>query len=232
MGISQQIGSSSQIKPGVCTSATRPASPYTGQVIFETDTNRMLVWNTTAWVMPNSPAQDPPAMGLITTATCSVGGTATGGVTTVGSTVSTVTIANAFSATYDNYRIVYTGGSASTQNDLGLRVGSTAAGYYMAMIYRDFGSGAVLGQSVNNGAQWTFAGCQDTPNQLVVDLYNPFNALKTVVGGNYSGTASGRVGGVINGFLNDATSYSAFSILAGSGTITGGTIRIYGLRNS
>ena len=49
MGISQQIGSSSLIKPGVCTSSTRPASPYEGQVIYETDTDLTSVWNGTAW---------------------------------------------------------------------------------------------------------------------------------------------------------------------------------------
>ena len=49
MGISQQIGSSSQIKTGVCTSTTRPASPYEGQVIYETDTDKVLVYNGTAW---------------------------------------------------------------------------------------------------------------------------------------------------------------------------------------
>jgi hypothetical protein len=49
MGISQQIGASSLIKPGVCTSSTRPASPYEGQVIYETDTDKVLVWNGTAW---------------------------------------------------------------------------------------------------------------------------------------------------------------------------------------
>ena len=49
MGITQQIGASSLIKPGVCTSSTRPASPYNGQTIFETDTNKTLVWNGTAW---------------------------------------------------------------------------------------------------------------------------------------------------------------------------------------
>jgi len=231
MGISQQIGSSSQIKPGVCTSTTRPASPYTGQVIFETDTNRMLVWNTNAWVMPNSPAQDPPAMGLVTTATCSVGGTSTGGVVTVGSAVSTVTVANVFSATYDNYRIMYTGGSASAQNDLSLKLGSTVSGYYLTMIYKDYGGGGVLSQAVNNGSQWTYVGAQESPNQVVVDLINPFNAAKTTVFGNYTGAQSGRVGGVVNGFLNDTTSYSAFTIGAGSGTITGGTIRVYGYRN-
>jgi hypothetical protein len=34
----------------VCTSSTRPASPYDGQVIYETDTDATKVWNGSAWV--------------------------------------------------------------------------------------------------------------------------------------------------------------------------------------
>ena len=49
MGLSQQIGSSSLSKPGVCTSSTRPATPYEGQMIYETDTDKVLVWNGSAW---------------------------------------------------------------------------------------------------------------------------------------------------------------------------------------
>lgn len=49
MGISQQIGSSSLSKPGVCTSTTRPATPYEGQMIYETDTDKVLVYNGSAW---------------------------------------------------------------------------------------------------------------------------------------------------------------------------------------
>jgi hypothetical protein len=49
MGISQQIGASSLIKSGVCTNATRPASPYEGQVIYETDTDKVFVYNGSAW---------------------------------------------------------------------------------------------------------------------------------------------------------------------------------------
>ena len=49
MGITQQIGASSIIKPGICTSSTRPASPYEGQAIYETDTDKVLVYNGTAW---------------------------------------------------------------------------------------------------------------------------------------------------------------------------------------
>jgi hypothetical protein len=34
----------------VCTSSTRPGSPTEGQVIYETDTDRVYVWNGTAWI--------------------------------------------------------------------------------------------------------------------------------------------------------------------------------------
>lgn len=36
-------------RPGVCTSTTRPTAPYEGQMIYETDTDTVVVWNGTAW---------------------------------------------------------------------------------------------------------------------------------------------------------------------------------------
>lgn len=50
MPISQQIGSSSLAKPGVCTSTTRPASPYEGQMIYETDTDVIRTYNGSLWI--------------------------------------------------------------------------------------------------------------------------------------------------------------------------------------
>jgi hypothetical protein len=38
--------------------------------------------------------------------------------------------------------------------------------------------------------------------------------------------------GVFGGYLNDATSYTAFTITASSGTMTGGTITVYGYRKA
>jgi len=49
MPLSSVVGAQSIVKPGVCTSSTRPASPYEGQMIYETDTDRTLVYNGTAW---------------------------------------------------------------------------------------------------------------------------------------------------------------------------------------
>ena len=40
---------SSGLRPGVCTSTTRPTAPYLGQLIFETDTFNILFWNGSTW---------------------------------------------------------------------------------------------------------------------------------------------------------------------------------------
>lgn len=53
MGISNNA---SGLRPGVCTSTTRPTAPYTGQIIFQTDDGQMLVWNGTAWASLNPTA--------------------------------------------------------------------------------------------------------------------------------------------------------------------------------
>lgn len=68
MGISSSIGSAGG-RPGVCTSSTRPSSPYEGQIIYETDTDLTLYWSGSAWkiiggVMPTC---------IITTATNQTG---------------------------------------------------------------------------------------------------------------------------------------------------------------
>lgn len=38
------------LRPGVCTSSSRPSSPFDGMVIYETDTNRVAVYDTNTWV--------------------------------------------------------------------------------------------------------------------------------------------------------------------------------------
>ena len=50
MPLSTVLGAQSLIKPGVCTTATRPASPYTGQTIYDTTVATTLVWSGSAWI--------------------------------------------------------------------------------------------------------------------------------------------------------------------------------------
>ena len=49
MPLSNVLGAQSVIKPGVCTSSTRPASPFEGQLIYETDTDLVLAYNGSSW---------------------------------------------------------------------------------------------------------------------------------------------------------------------------------------
>lgn len=51
MGINNYIPNSRLNQGGVCTSSTRPASPYEGQLIYETDTDKVLVYNGTVWTL-------------------------------------------------------------------------------------------------------------------------------------------------------------------------------------
>ena len=50
MPISRYIETSNLARPGVCTSTTRPASPFEGQAIYETDTDKTFIWNGATWV--------------------------------------------------------------------------------------------------------------------------------------------------------------------------------------
>jgi hypothetical protein len=50
MAIGRYIPTSALARPGVCTSTTRPASPYEGQAIYETDTDKTYIWNGSLWV--------------------------------------------------------------------------------------------------------------------------------------------------------------------------------------
>lgn len=150
--------------------------------------------------------------------------------TTVGTTVASVTVSSAFSATYDNYRVSYSGGVSSASVDLGMTLGATTTGYSAGLVYASYATGTPQGANVNNGASWSFAGVSTTSFSFIsCDIFRPFASDKTQIVSTYTSSANGGTGG---GFLNNTTSYTAFTITPASGTLTGGTIRVYGYQNS
>jgi len=235
MGITQQIGASSLIKAGVIdNTANRPASPYEGQVIFQKDTDQLLVWNGTAWVIPNSPAQNPTGLELVTTVTCSSGGTASNGIVTIGSAVSNVVIATAFSSTYDNYRIIFSGFAGSSNGAAAyLKLNnSTGSTYFGNMIYNVGTTSAIGGVSAANGASnGFFAHTISSTGTMTLDgmLNAPFLAVTSNFVGNYSGR---NYNGQFSTHDSNAASSTGFTFAPAGGTITGGQIRVYGYRNS
>ena len=151
---------------------------------------------------------------------------------TIGNAVSSVTVSGAFSANYDAYKILVTGGSASTSSVIQLKMGATATGYYFGFMYLNYGSNTVVGEQTTTGTLWTYGG-DSSANGLHADitLHNPFLSKRTFIHSNIgSGGGAGYVG-QFSGMLNNTTSYTDFVLIPNVGTLTGGTIRVYGYRN-
>jgi len=150
--------------------------------------------------------------------------------TTIGNAVSSVTVSSAFSATYDNYKIIISGGVGSGNGNLGLQLGSTTTAYYHNLAYGGYGGGGIVQLTVNNGSSFSRAGGLTTDFlSFNVDISNPFLSKYTYMQNNYIYSDSAGFGA---GYQASTTSFTAFTITPSTGTLTGGTIRVYGYQNS
>lgn len=151
--------------------------------------------------------------------------------TTIGSAVSSVTVSSAFSSTYDNYRIIISGGASSASTGLlTMQLGSTATGYYYGGAGARWAAGTVDAVAGNNAASFAYVGT-GRPDGLGADisLVAPNLAKYTYAAYWYD---SGDSSVTVHGFLANTTQYTAFTIATVSGTLTGGTIKVYGYANS
>jgi hypothetical protein len=145
---------------------------------------------------------------------------------TIGTGVSSVTVSNAFSATYNQYRIIITDGTMSGANYGYLKLGASAASYYFAAPAFTW-AGAASGLAANNASSflyswWGFLNGLD----LTIDVKNPFSTSYTVINSSLN-TANGYAAG--GGTHTVAASYTDFTIGSiGAQTLTGGTIAVYG----
>lgn len=151
---------------------------------------------------------------------------------TIGSAVSSVTVTDAFSAQYENYIVTVSGGAASTSNYGNLTLGATSTGYYVLGYFGAYNVASLNAYSVNNGASfseccigstsdiegWFYIGSPNLAKPTHVRIFN----AGSITTGNYTS--------FYQGFLNNTTQYTAFTITVTTGTFTGGTIRVYGLR--
>ena len=149
---------------------------------------------------------------------------------TIGTTVASVTISDAFNANYDAYKVVITGGSGAGGVQLNITFGATTTGYYYGVIYNNFGTsvGAVGGN--NTSSLNLFGTAQTNGIDFNADIVNPFLAKETMVVGHEWHDATNT--GSSRGYVSGTTSYTAFTLTCSTGTLTGGTIRIYGYANS
>jgi hypothetical protein len=150
--------------------------------------------------------------------------------TTVGSAVATVTVSGAFSSTYDNYRITYTGGATSAATpDITMTLGATNTAYYSIRAGYRYTAAALDFVDANNGASWLVAGGASNKITMNIDVLGPNLAQATYFNGTFN-AASGVA--VVGGRQESATQFTAFTMGPDSGTLTGGIIRVYGYANS
>lgn len=148
---------------------------------------------------------------------------------TIGSAVASVTVTGAFSTTYDAYKIVITGGVASTTATIALQLGSTTTNYQGVLNYANY-AGSTATPAGSSGSNFQFAGSADTnANPFSAELINPFLSTQTYIESIYIATLNA---GKFIGRQNSTTSFTAFTLTPSSGTLTGGTIAVYGYRKA
>jgi hypothetical protein len=107
-----------------------------------------------------------------------------------------------------------------------LQLGSVTTGYYSNYIYAPYAGGSVVCAANNNGANFPYAGIADTVNlNAQIEINSPYLAKQKMISSTYYDAANtGRA----QGQCSDQNSQTTFTISLASGTMTGGTIYVYG----
>lgn len=224
MPFSSVLGASSVIKPGVCTSTTRPSVPYTGQLIFETDTSRLAVWTGSAWQYETAVA-GPPGLVYITGASFT--------------TVTSVSLpANTFTSTHRNYKIVLhiTAAASATAATMRLRASGTddSSSVYRYAAVGLTSTNVAYNFNSNSTTSWQIleTNVDPQPTAMSLDLFSPQVATQTIATGTFihSNGAYNLIANTWSGRFGATTQFDAASFLfAGN---TSGFYRVYGYTDS
>jgi len=114
---------------------------------------------------------------------------------------------------------------------LTLALGATTTDYYYSVVgFNYVNTSAAIG--AQNQASFDFMGHFNTDGLFMnLDILAPNLAKNTMVNGGYAQNITNGAGFAANGYLANTTAYTAFTVGTNTGTITGGTIRVYGYRN-
>jgi hypothetical protein len=149
---------------------------------------------------------------------------------TIGNGVTSVAITDAFSATYDAYKIVVTGGAGSQEVALSAQLGNS--GTFSTSSYGTFLWGVTFASTTVVSTSGTATGFDNSGYMTTgwidasYDVINPFLAKETILKNGSWNFGSGT--GFFTGRHRVATSYKDFRITTLAGTMTGGTVYIYG----
>ena len=142
---------------------------------------------------------------------------------------SSFTVTGAFSATYDNYKIVWT--NIGGTNDVSAYItigGSTGSTYASGGRYIPYSAAASGEVKFNANSQGVWIGINGAGFSGELDVYKPFTATKTAFVGLSSSETAGNY---LAGFDTNAASSTAFTITV-TGTLTAGICTVFGYRKS
>jgi hypothetical protein len=146
---------------------------------------------------------------------------------TVGTGVSSVTVTGAFNADFDNYRVIWTGGTFGVNdNAISVQFANTAH-HYASMRYDSY-TGSGSGTLFTNAQTSAYTGLSGTATQtsIVMDVMSPYLSQFT----KWSNMLTSNLYvGYAGGVYAQNTSITSITFIQGGG-MTGGTIDIYGYR--
>ena len=146
---------------------------------------------------------------------------------TIGNAVSSQAVTGAFSSSYDNYLVTVSGGVGSTNIELRIQLGATTTNYKYQLIYGQFNN-TVSAEGSTTAANVPYCGYGTTAGLAMnAVILNPNRATRTTVQATYVQPAGG-FGGQVTGIMDNTTQYTDFTVVVASGTMTGGTIAVYG----
>ena len=157
--------------------------------------------------------------------------------TTTFTTVSTVSLDNVFTSTYQNYRVVITSGDPATNQTFTMRLRASgsddSSNNYFRMNSSNTGAGGA--ETVTGQATSLFAGYPGNGSLFYADwtVFRPQQSANTSMAGfsiSNNSTFSSVSRWTIGAWFNATTVFDGFSLLMGADTT--GTIRVYGYLNS
>jgi hypothetical protein len=218
----------------VCTSSTRPASPATGTMIYETDTGFIVVYNGTSWVQMMSPAA-PPGWVMVSPTSVVNATNSSGNITFSG--VTSVSINGCFSSQFDHYKIMFDGTAASSSGTpFRMRLRTSGTDYSGANYYFAGNWGKVNGLT---GVWWAAAVGQFHIGYLwndrckaSIEVFRPFTTSSHVIQWqSFGDDNSAQIANAVSGSELAGVARDGFTFYPDAGTFAG-SIRIYGYRNS
>lgn len=179
------------------------------------------------------------ATAIDTTASASFGGSFVKiSSTTVGSAVSSVSVDSCFSSTYKNYRIIYNLPSFSVAGNFNLRMrvsgsDNSSSNYKYSALNSNSTSPWWDGTVSSSATQLVFHRYTRTDGiDGYIDIFNPFaTAYTSLIANGVNPNFNYSDGSTTVGSLTVNTSYTGFTFFPTSGTMTGGTIKVYGFKD-